>query len=113
MRALIWVLVTAATLFVIANYIPGIVVANWYSAFIVAIIWGILGFTVRPVLTLLTLPINILTFGLFSFVVNALLFWLLATFVAGFSVSGFIPALEGSAILAIVSWLLHKALKHE
>jgi putative membrane protein len=61
------------------------------------------------VLTILTLPINLLTFGLFSFVLNALLFWFLATFIAGFGVAGFIPALIGSAILSGVAWVLHKS----
>jgi putative membrane protein len=113
MRALVWIIATAAVLFFIQRYVPGIHVDNWTVAFVVAIIWGILGFTVRPVLTVLTLPINILTFGLFSFIVNALLFWLVAAIIPGFRIDSFLPALYGSAILAVVSWLLHKALRHE
>jgi putative membrane protein len=110
MKILIRILATALTLLLISRFIPGITVASFYTALIVAVIWGILGLTVRPVLHLLTLPINIITFGLFSFILNALLFWFLATFIAGFTVAGFIPALEGSLILAVVSWALHKAL---
>jgi putative membrane protein len=113
MKALVYVLTTAVTLLLISQYVPGILVESFYTAVIVAIIWGILGLTVRPVLKLLTLPINILTLGLFSFVLNALLFWLLATFIKGFHVYGFIPALEGSVILAIVSWAVRALFKHE
>lgn len=109
-KILIRVLATAGTLLLIANFVPGITVASFYTAFIVAIIWGIFGLTVKPILTILTLPITIITFGLFSFILNALLFWFLSTIIQGFDVAGFIPALVGSAILAIVSWVLNKVL---
>lgn len=108
-----YVLATAVTLLLISEYVPGIFVESFYTAVVVAVIWGILGLTVRPVLKLLTLPINILTLGLFSFVLNALLFWFLATFIKGFHVYGFIPALEGSIILAVVAWAVRAVFKHE
>jgi putative membrane protein len=111
MKALVHVLAIAVTLLFIANYVPGIAVSGFYIAVVVAVIWGILGLTVRPILTILTLPINIITFGLFSFVLNTLLFWLLSTFIEGFEVHGFVPALIGSAIISIVGWALHKAVK--
>jgi putative membrane protein len=110
MKILIYILGYAATLLVVSHYVPGIEVESFYTALVVSVLWGIIMLVVRPVLTLLTLPINILTLGLFSFVLNALLFWLLATFVAGFHVAGFIPALLGSVILSVVSWVLHRAL---
>ncbi len=109
LRALINILITAVTLIIISNLVPGISVASFYIAVVVAVIWGVLGLTVRPVLTILTLPINLITFGLFSFVLNALLFWLLSTFIGGFEVHGFIPALIGSAIISGVSWVLHRS----
>lgn len=111
MKMLVHVLATAVTLILIANYVPGIDVSSFYIAVVVAVIWGILGLTVRPILTILTLPINIITFGLFSFILNALLFWLLSTFIEGFTVQGFVPALIGSAILSGVAWVLHRAIK--
>ncbi len=110
LKILIRVLVTAAALLLIARYVPGIAVASFYTALIVAVLWGIISLTVKPILTILTLPITIITLGLFSFVLNALLFWILAAFVPGFSVAGFIPALEGSVILMVVAWALHAAL---
>ena len=109
-KILIRILATAVALLFIANYIPGIAVASFTTAVIVALLWGIMGLTVRPVLGLLTLPINLITLGLFSFVLNAILFWLLAAFVPGFSVAGFVPALEGSVLLMVVAWALHAAL---
>lgn len=109
-RALIRVLAVAATLLLISQYVDGITVESFYTALIVSVIWGIFGLTIKPVLTILTLPITIITFGLFSFVLNAVLFWFLASFVQGFTVDGFIPALVGSAILAIVSWALNKVM---
>lgn len=109
-KALIHILATAAALLVIPEFIDGIMVASFYTALIVAVLWGIVGFTIRPVLSLLTLPINIITFGLFSFVINALLFWFLATFIAGFTVTGFVPALLGSVVLSAVAWVLHALL---
>jgi len=110
LKMLLRVLAVAAALILIAEFVPGIGVASFYTAVIVAVIWGIFGLTIRPILTILTLPITIITFGLFSFVLNALLFWFLSTFIAGFTVDGFIPALLGSAILALVSWALNKVL---
>lgn len=109
-KALIYIVVTAGTLLLLPYVIEGISISGWYTAFIVALIWGLFSITVRPILSLLTLPINFLTLGLFSFVLNALLFWFVALLVPTFSVSGFIPALEGSIILLVVSWILHAAL---
>jgi len=63
----------------------------------VAVVWGLIALTLRPILFILTLPINFMTLGLFTFVLNALLFWFVAGLIPGFSVAGFIPALEGSS----------------
>lgn len=109
LRLLVRVLAVAAALFLISRLIPGITIESAYTAVVVSVLWGLLSITVRPILFILTLPINIVTFGLFSFILNALLFWFLSTIVEGFHVAGFIPALIGSALLAIVSWALHRA----
>ena len=112
MRIVINVLATATALLLIAQYVPGIVIDNIYTALVVAVVWGILGLTVRPVLKLLTLPINLITFGLFSLVLNALLFWALSTIIKGFVVSGFVPALIGTVLLSVVAWALHALFKN-
>ena len=91
-----------------AYVVPGFVVANFYTAAIVALILGIINITIKPILTILTLPLNLFTLGLFSFVINAALILFVSSFVQGFHVSGFLPALLGGAVIAVVQWLLHK-----
>ena len=110
LKLLVRLIITTAALLVIAHLVPGIAIVSFYSALVVALLWGLISVTLRPVLHLLTLPINFLSLGLFSFILNALLFWMLASFVAGFSISGFIPALEGSVLLTLVSWALNAIL---
>ncbi len=107
MKPIIYVLATALTLLVLSQLGIGITVSGLYTAIIVAIIWGLVSLTIKPILGLLTLPINLLTFGLFSFILNALLFWFVASFVDGFSVAGFIPALLGSVVLSLVSSVIN------
>ena len=109
-KALIRFGVTAGVLLALPYFISGIVVANFVSACIAALVWGIISLTIRPILKILTLPLTILTLGLFSFVLNALLFWLMSVLVPGFSVHGFIPALEGSFVLSLATLVLHAAL---
>lgn len=108
-KALAHILANAAALMVMPRFIPGLSVESFYVAAVVALIWGLLSVTVRPILGLLTLPINLITFGLFSFILNALLFWFVASFVQGFGVAGFVAALLGSVVLTIVSWAVDAA----
>ncbi len=105
-------ILVAVGLLLIARFVPGIEITSFYIAFIVAVLWALISVTIRPLLLLFTLPVTILTLGLFTFVLNALLFWFLSSFVAGFSVHGFIPALEGSFLLGLISWLSSIALKN-
>lgn len=105
MKIIIRILITTVALLVAAYIIPGISVATFYSALIVAIILGIINLIFRPILILLTLPINILTLGLFTLVINGLLFWLVASFVRGFAVSGFWAAFLGALVVSVFSFL--------
>jgi putative membrane protein len=104
------ILLTALTLLILAYYVPGIEVDGVYIAIVSAIILGLLNGIVRPVLFILTLPITLLTLGIFSFIINALLFWFASSFIDGFSVSGFWVALFGSVILSLVSTATNKLL---
>ena len=88
-----------------ARWIPGIEVANLYTALIVAILLGIASITIKPILTILTLPVHLVTFGLSAFLINAGIFWFLSTFIQGFSVDGFVPALIGSLVVSVASTL--------
>jgi putative membrane protein len=103
MKIIIRILITALALVLVANLIPGIEVENFYVAVIAALILGLLNIFVKPLLVLLTLPITILTLGLFMFVINAGLFLFASSFIDGFNVNGFIPALIGSLLVSIIS----------
>ncbi|MAZ67400.1 hypothetical protein CL652_01365 [bacterium] len=83
------------------RWIPGIEVDSFYVALIVAVLLGLASITIKPLLTLLTLPIHLLTFGLSAFLINAGIFYFLSTFVQGFTVSGFVPALLGSLAVSL------------
>jgi putative membrane protein len=82
----------------------------WLTILIVALVWSVITMVIRPILKLLTLPITIITFGLFSLVLNALLFWLVSALIPEFHISGFWSAFFGAIVLSILSWLIHKAL---
>jgi putative membrane protein len=110
MKIIARVLITALALLLVAKFIPGIMVNGLYPAIIAAIILGLLNLVVRPILVLLTLPITILTLGLFMFVINAALFLFVASFVEGFAVSGFLTALVGSLIVSVISAIGNKLL---
>ncbi len=100
-----WLVLTAAIL--VASYlVEGITVHGFWSAFFSAAILGILNAFFRPILILLTLPFTILSFGLFIFVINALLLMMVSGVIPGFEVHGFWSAVFGSLIISIVSWLL-------
>lgn len=100
-----WLILTAAIMF--ASYIlDGIHVSGFFSAFFAAAILGILNAFFRPILLILTLPINILSLGLFTFVINALLLKMASGVISGFDVYGFWAAVFGSLIISVVSWFL-------
>lgn len=108
MKLIAKILLAALTLLLVAKVVPGIEVENIYVAIIAALILGILNVFVKPILVILTLPITILTLGLFMFVINAGLFLFAASIVDGFNVAGFIPALLGSLIVTVASVLIDK-----
>jgi len=99
-------LISTISFLVAAYLISGIHVGGFFSAFFAAAILGILNAFFRPVVLILTLPINILSLGLFTFVINALLLMMVSGIIAGFSVDGFWWALLGSLLISLVSWLL-------
>lgn len=101
-----WLILTLGI--IIASYLlEGIHVSGFVPAFFAAALLGILNALFRPVLILLTLPINILSLGLFTFVINALMLMMVSELVSGFEVHGFWTAVFGSLIISIISWLLN------
>jgi putative membrane protein len=100
-----WLILTAA-ITVAAYLINGIHVDGFLSAFFAAAILGVLNVFFRPILLILTLPINILTLGLFTFVINAVLLKMASGVISGFEVQGFWSAVWGALIISLVNWLL-------
>ncbi len=99
-------IVNAVALLVTAHFINGIELKGVMAALIAALVLGVVNAVIRPLLVLLSLPIQVLTLGLFTFVINALMLWLVSAVVVGFHVAGFAAALVGSLVLAIVSSIL-------
>lgn len=100
-----WAVVTAA-LWVAAYLIPGVTVGSLPALLVAALVLGLVNALVRPVLTILTLPITILTLGLFYFVVNGAAFALAAALVPGFDVAGFGSAMLGAFVVSLISWAI-------
>ncbi len=94
-----WVIV-ALVLLAATQFVTGFHVANFYAALVASLILGLLNAIVRPVLVVLTLPVTVVTLGLFLFVINGLLIWFMSSFVKGVTVEGFLPAL----FVAILLW---------
>ena len=107
-----WIL-NAATLLLIAQYVPGISLSGWYAAFIAALVLGIINIILKPILVILTLPVNILTLGLFTLIINAILFKFAGTIVKGFDVSGFQAAFFGALIMSLANILVHSIFKRD
>lgn len=108
MNILINWLVSTIAIIVTAYLLPGVSVNSFSAALVAALVLGIINAFIKPVLIILTLPINILTLGLFTFVINALIIILTADLVPGFKVQGFWWALLFSIVLSVINSLLHQ-----
>ena len=102
-------LCSAAALLAVAYLYPGVVVTSFTGALVAAAVLGILNTLVRPLLVLLTLPVTVITVGLFLFVINALMFWAAASVLDGFNVAGFSAALIGSLIYSVCGMVIDAA----
>lgn len=102
------ILATALSLLVVDLVVPGVDIATFPAAILAAIAVGLVNSSVKPVLSALSLPLNIVTLGLFSLVVNGICFWLAAVLVPGFSVHGFLAVILGPVILSFVNTFLSK-----
>ena len=106
-----WI-VNALALLAIAMIVPGFHVASFLVALLAALVLGLVNALIRPIVIILTLPATIITLGLFAFVVNALMIWLVSTVVPGFTVDGFVPALLAALLLWVVSTATNHLLQH-
>ena len=110
MRILLVWLINALSLLAVPYVLPSVSIDSFYVALVTALLLGLVNTLIRPLLVIVTLPITILTLGLFTLVINGLLFWFVASFVQGFHVGGFWSAFWGaivySVISSVASWLL-------
>ena len=104
-------LLSAAALLAVAHLYSGVEVQSFTAAMIAAFVIGLLNTIVRPILVVLTLPVTVITLGLFLFVINALMFWAAASVLDGFHVRGFGAALLGSLIYSVLSIIIESALE--
>lgn len=104
---LTWVL-AAISLAITAYLVPGLAISSWQAAAIGVVVMGLVNAIVKPILTLLTLPLTILTLGLFLLVINAISISMVGYFTPGFTVNGFFPALFGSIVLSVVSGFINQ-----
>ena len=110
MRLLLHWLVNALALLALPYLFTSIKVDSFTTALVVALVLGLINTLIRPILVLLTLPVTILTLGLFIFVINGLLFWAVGSFVDGFHVAGFWSGVFGAIVYSIISWALSSLL---
>ena len=113
MRLLAVWIINALALLLVAYLLTGIHVNGFGSALIAALVLGLINTLIRPILVILTLPVTLLTLGLFIFVINALLFLFVGNLLAGFQVASFGAALLGSILYSVISWLLSSLLLRE
>ena len=113
MKLLFRILITGVLVLLIANWLPGVQVAGFATALIVAVVLGLLNIFVKPILVILTLPVTIVTLGLFLLVINALIILLCDKIVGGFGVSSFWIALLFSIILSILQSITYSLLGND
>jgi putative membrane protein len=113
MRLLLVWLINAAALFALPYVFPWVTIDTFWTALVAALVLGLINALIRPVLLLLTLPVTIVTLGLFIFVINGLLFWWVGSFIDGFHVSGFWSGVFGAIVYSLISWLLASLLMRQ
>jgi putative membrane protein len=108
---IIRLIINVVAILIISYLFPKMIwVDGFFAALVAAFLLGIVNTIIRPILVLLTLPLTLLTLGLFLLIINGLMLWLVSALVSGFHVSGFWGAVFGSILISIVSWLLSKFL---
>jgi len=111
MKLILRWLLLAAALLLVAHLYPGVEVKSFGAAMIAALVIGLLNALLRPILVLLTLPVTLLTMGLFLFVINAVMFYAAASLIDGFNVSSFLAALIGSLIYSLCGMVIDVAME--
>ncbi len=105
---IVTIVILALAVMGLPRFIQGIDVSGFYYAFLAALAIGAVNLFIKPLISLITLPVNVLTLGLFGLLVNGGLLWLVAYYLPGFSITGFVPAFIGGIIVAFINWLVSK-----
>ncbi len=105
--------ITVLAIFTLPYFVAGIGVSSILTAVIVSACLVFLNMVVKPIITILTLPLNILTLGLFSLVVNGLFFWFVGQIIQGFTVDSFKAAIIGALVISIINWIVNKFIDHD
>ncbi|PJE73905.1 MAG: hypothetical protein COV01_03625 [Candidatus Taylorbacteria bacterium CG10_big_fil_rev_8_21_14_0_10_41_48] len=108
MKIILRIIIIALVIMALPYIVSGVSVSGFYPALIAALILGVLNLVVRPIISLLTLPVNMLTLGLFGLVINGALLWFVASFVQGFAIASFWSAFLGALLVSLVNWLVSK-----
>ncbi len=103
--------ITTLAIFALPYFVAGITVNSMITAVIVSACLVFINMVVKPIVTILTLPINILTLGLFSIVLNGIFFWLVAQIITGFTVASFTAAIIGALVISIINWIISHFIK--
>jgi putative membrane protein len=113
-RLILYVLGNAFALWVTQALVPGITFRGSLAMLIVAgAVWGLFNLIVRPIAMILSIPLLILTLGLFYFVLNGILLWMASFFLPGYTVSGILPGILGALVMTVVNWAVHALVKKE
>lgn len=105
---LMQLIVNALGFYITTKIVPGLAIENWATLGVIAVVWGVLSVILKPILILLTLPVNFMTLGLFTFVINAALIMLMGEIVPGFFVKNFGTALLAAVVLSLLNVVLGK-----
>lgn len=105
--------ITTLAIFALPYFVAGITVNTILTAVIVGACLVFINLIIKPIVTILTLPINIVTLGLFSLVINGIFFWIVARLITGFTVDGLKSAIIGALVISIVNWIVGKFVKHD
>jgi putative membrane protein len=97
--------------YLLPYFVDGIAVNTYVAAIIATLLFIIINIIIKPIIKIVTLPLNIATLGIFGFVVNVLLFWFVATLISGFVVTDFTAALLGALVLTLANWILERLLR--
>ena len=108
MKIVVKIVVMALALMALPKYIPGIAVSGFFYALLAALVIGAVNLLIKPLISLVTLPVNIFTLGIFGLLVNGGLLWLVALYVPGFTITTLTGAFLGALVMAVVHWIVAK-----